>query len=157
LHRENRARHHVWPKSSKSSSRRKIVACACAAESPIGSAGGLLCIRRGGVFTLIVTHNFVDIAVIIVAGACEAWQFRRAALAILAGIGSAARRGIITKGGLYLEQLSGIDTIVLGQTGTLTLRFPVTGGAARSTTLRQRMTCSRPAAIAEQHSEHPPG
>jgi cation transport ATPase len=45
-------------------------------------------------------------------------------LAILAGIGNAARRGIIIKGGLYLEQLSQIDTVVLDKTGTLTLGVP---------------------------------
>ena len=49
-------------------------------------------------------------------------------MAILAGIGSAARRGIIIKGGLYLEKLADIDTIVLDKTGTLTIGVPeVTG------------------------------
>ena len=77
-------------------------------------------------------------------------------LAILAGIGSAARRGIIVKGGLYLEKLADIDTIVLDKTGTLTMGVPkVTGirpvdGAAQNEVLQN-------AAIAEQHSEHPIG
>ncbi|HEU0039414.1 MAG TPA: HAD-IC family P-type ATPase, partial [Verrucomicrobiae bacterium] len=76
-------------------------------------AAGLVYFAFGAAaFTLIVTRNFTStIAVIIVAGACGVAA--GTPLAILAGIGSAARRGIITKGGLYLEQLSRIDTIVL--------------------------------------------
>jgi P-type E1-E2 ATPase len=60
--------------------------------------------------------------VIIVAGACGVAA--GTPLAVLAGIGNAARRGIIIKGGLYLEQLSTIDTVVLDKTGTLTLGVP---------------------------------
>ena len=41
-------------------------------------------------------------------------------LAILGGIGRAARLGAIIKGGLYLETLGRIDTIVLDKTGTVT-------------------------------------
>jgi heavy metal translocating P-type ATPase len=107
------------------------------------------------VLTFIVTRNVVStIAVIIVAGACGVAA--GTPLAILAGIGSAARRGIIIKGGLYLEQLSRIDTVVLDKTGTLTLGVPkVTGivavnGASEEAILQF-------AAIAEQHSEHPLG
>ena len=107
------------------------------------------------VLTFIVTRNVVStIAVIIVAGACGVAA--GTPLAILAGIGSAARRGIIIKGGLYLEELRRIDTIVLDKTGTLTLGVPkVTGiisanGANENTVLEY-------AAIAEQHSEHPLG
>jgi cation transport ATPase len=77
-------------------------------------------------------------------------------LAILAGIGSAARHGIIVKGGLYLEKLADIDTIVFDKTGTLTMGIPeVTGirvvdGAAENEVFQN-------AAIAEQYSEHPLG
>src|SRR5262249_30629600 len=107
------------------------------------------------VLTLITTRNITStIAVIIVAGACGVAA--GTPLAILAGIGNAARRGIITKGGLYLEQLSGIDTVVLDKTGTLTLGIPevtavhVLDDATENDVLQT-------AAIAEQHSEHPLG
>jgi len=64
--------------------------------------------------------------VIIVAGACGVAA--GTPLAILAGIGSAARRGIIVKGRLYLEKLADIDTMVFDKTGTLTMGIPeVTG------------------------------
>ncbi len=107
------------------------------------------------VFTLIVTRNFTStIAVIIVAGACGVAA--GTPLAILAGIGSAARRGIITKGGLYLEQLSRIDTIVLDKTGTLTLGMPEVT-AVRAINDATENDVLQTAAIAEQHSEHPLG
>src|SRR5712691_8240161 len=107
------------------------------------------------VLTLIVTRNVTStIAVIIVAGACGVAA--GTPLAILAGIGSAARRGIITKGGLYLEQLSRIDTIVLDKTGTLTLGIPeVTAVRALDDVTENDVL--QTTAIAEQHSEHPLG
>jgi heavy metal translocating P-type ATPase len=105
--------------------------------------------------TFIVTRNLTStIAVIIVAGACGVAA--GTPLAILAGIGNAARRGIVIKGGLYLELLNGIDTVVLDKTGTLTLGVPrITSviplnGANEDAVLEI-------AAIAEQHSEHPLG
>jgi Cd2+/Zn2+-exporting ATPase/Cu+-exporting ATPase len=107
------------------------------------------------VLTFVVTRNLTaTIAVIIVAGACGVAA--GTPLAILAGIGSAARRGIVVKGGLYMEKLAGIDTIVLDKTGTITMGVPeVTGiraadGATEYDVLEN-------AAIAEQHSEHPLG
>src|SRR5256886_3272899 len=119
-------------------------------------AAGLVCFAFGAAaFTLIVTRNFTStIAVIIVAGACGVAA--GTPLASLAGIGSAARRGIITKGGLYLEQLSRIDTVVLDKTGTLTLGIPEVT-AVRGLDDATENEVLQTAAIAEQHSEHPLG
>src|SRR5437899_2873073 len=119
-------------------------------------AAGLVYFAFGAaLLTLIVTRNVTStIAVIIVAGACGVAA--GTPLAILAGIGSAARRGIITKGGLYLEQLSRIDTIVLDKTGTLTLGIPEVT-AVRGLYNATENEVLQTAAIAEQHSEHPLG
>ena len=119
-------------------------------------AAGLVYFAFGAaVLTLIVTRNITStIAVIIVAGACGVAA--GTPLAILAGIGSAARRGIITKGGLYLEQLSRIDTVVLDKTGTLTLGIPEVT-AVRGLDDATENDVLQTAAIAEQHSEHPLG
>jgi heavy metal translocating P-type ATPase len=119
-------------------------------------AAGLVYFALGAaILTFLVTRNLTaTIAVIIVAGACGVAA--GTPLAILAGIGSAARRGIIVKGGLYLEKLADIDTIVLDKTGTLTMGVPevtsirVADGATENEVLEN-------AAIAEQHSEHPIG
>jgi heavy metal translocating P-type ATPase len=62
------------------------------------------------------------ISVIVVAGACGIAA--GTPLAILGAIGRAARKGAIVKGGLYLEMLSTVDTVVLDKTGTLTLGTP---------------------------------
>jgi heavy metal translocating P-type ATPase len=119
-------------------------------------AAGLVYFAFGAaVLTFIVTRNLTStIAVIIVAGACGVAA--GTPLAILAGIGSAARRGIIVKGGLYLEKLAEIDTIVLDKTGTLTLGVPEVTGV-RGAAGKSEETVLQNAAIAEQHSEHPLG
>jgi heavy metal translocating P-type ATPase len=119
-------------------------------------AAGLVYFAFGAaVLTFIVTRNLTaTIAVIIVAGACGVAA--GTPLAILAGIGSAARRGIIVKGGLYLEKLAEIDTVVLDKTGTLTLGIPEVTGVNGATGVPEE-TVLQNAAIAEQHSEHPLG
>jgi len=107
------------------------------------------------VLTFLVTRDVTStIAVVIVAGACGVAA--GTPLAILAGIGSAARRGIIIKGGVHLEQLNQIDTVVLDKTGTLTLGVPqVTALVAANGVSEEDLL--QTAAIAEQHSEHPLG
>jgi heavy metal translocating P-type ATPase len=119
-------------------------------------AAGLVYFALGAaVLTFIVTRNLTaTIAVIIVAGACGVAA--GTPLAILAGIGSAARRGIIVKGGLYLERLAEIDTIILDKTGTLTLGVPEVTRVQGATGTPEE-TVLQNAAIGEQHSEHPLG
>jgi heavy metal translocating P-type ATPase len=119
------------------------------------AAGLVYFALAAAVLTFLVTRNLTaTIAVIIVAGACGVAA--GTPLAILAGIGSAARRGIIVKGGLYLEKLAELDIVILDKTGTLTMGVPevtgirVAGGATEREVLEN-------AAIAEQHSEHPIG
>lgn len=74
-------------------------------------------------------------------------------IAILAGIGQAARDGVIIKGGIHLEALSRINAIVLDKTGTLTygrqdISFIRTfWGAGEEAVVSF-------AAMAEKHSEH---
>ena len=89
---------------------------------------------------------------IVVAGACGIAA--GTPLAILGAIGRAAQKGAIIKGGLYLEVLSSVDTVVLDKTGTLTLGTPeifdvrVYDGADAKHVMRI-------AATAERFSEHP--
>ncbi len=73
--------------------------------------------------TFLITRDVrATISVVIVAGACGIAA--GTPLAILGAIGQAARRGAIVKGGLYLEILSQVDTVVLDKTGTLTYGDP---------------------------------
>src|ERR1700686_1869062 len=87
-------------------------------------AGYLVYFALGAaVLTFLLTHNLRStISVIIVAGACGIAA--GTPLALLGAIGRSAKAGVIVKGGLYLEQLAKIDTVVLDKTGTLTFGVP---------------------------------
>lgn len=105
------------------------------------------------VLTFLLTHNIRStISVIIVAGACGIAA--GTPLAILGGIGRAAHQGAIIKGGLYLEKLAEVDTVLLDKTGTLTFGAP----EVRDLHVAQEgfeAYLLRTAAIAESRSEHP--
>jgi Cd2+/Zn2+-exporting ATPase/Cu+-exporting ATPase len=103
--------------------------------------------------TFLVTRDVRStISVVIVAGACGIAA--GTPLAVLGGIGRAARQGAIIKGGLYLEALGTVDTIVLDKTGTLTLGNPeVTGVHPWADATPEGVV--RAAAVAETRSEHP--
>src|SRR6201997_392888 len=119
-------------------------------------AGYLVWFALGfAVLTFIITRNLIStISVIIVAGACGIAA--GTPLAILGGIGRAAREGAIIKGGLYLELLSSVDTVVFDKTGTLTFGNPeVTSILAADGHTEQEVLQS--ASVAEQRSEHPLG
>ncbi len=104
-------------------------------------------------FTFFVTHDIRStISVVIVAGACGVAA--GTPLAIVGTIGQAARQGAIIKGGLYLESLGKIDTVVLDKTGTLTFGNPrVTQVIAMPGVSEENII--QTAAIAERFSEHP--
>ncbi|MGH8199559.1 MAG: heavy metal translocating P-type ATPase, partial [Steroidobacteraceae bacterium] len=107
------------------------------------------------VLTYLLTHNITStISVIIVAGACGIAA--GTPLAILGAIGRAARSGAIVKGGLYLEQLGRVDTVVLDKTGTLTFGQPEIR-ALRPGKDVAPMALLDAAAAAEVRSEHPLG
>ena len=119
-------------------------------------AGYLVYFALGAaLLTYLITHDIRStISVIIVAGACGIAA--GTPLAILGAIGRAARGGAIVKGGLYLEQLGRVDTVVLDKTGTLTFGrpeiralHPVAGAEPRA--------LLETAAAAELRSEHPLG
>ena len=117
-------------------------------------AGYLVWFALGcAVLTFIITRNLTStISVIIVAGACGIAA--GTPLAILGGIGRSAREGAIIKGGLYLELLSSVDTVVFDKTGTLTFGTPeVTSILAADGHTDQEVL--EIASIAEQRSEHP--
>ena len=94
------------------------------------------------------------ISVVIVAGACGIAA--GTPLAILGAIGRAARLGAIIKGGLYLEILGRVDTIVLDKTGTLTYGRPEVQQVVAAETATAEAVLDA-AASAELRSEHPLG
>jgi Cd2+/Zn2+-exporting ATPase/Cu+-exporting ATPase len=105
--------------------------------------------------TYLITRDMRStISVVIVAGACGIAA--GTPLAILGAIGRAARLGAIIKGGLYLEILGRVDTVVLDKTGTLTYGRPEVQQivAAEDATSEAVLDA---AASAELRSEHPLG
>ena len=119
-------------------------------------AGYLVYFALGAaVLTYLITRDiYSTISVIIVAGACGIAA--GTPLAILGGIGRSARLGAIVKGGMHLETLGRVNTVVLDKTGTLTFGRPevqhvVPVAAATDGELLDA------AATAELRSEHPLG
>lgn len=74
--------------------------------------------------------------------------------AVLAGIAQAARRGVLIKGGAYLEELGALKALAMDKTGTITIGKPEvtdivpTSGASDEQLLRV-------AAAVERRSQHP--
>jgi len=99
-----------------------------------------------------ITRN-VLLALTLLVIACPGALVIATPISIVAGIGNAARKGVLVKGGEYLEMLGSIDVVVLDKTGTLTEGEPrvveVKGfGAGRDAVLTL-------AAALERYSEHP--
>jgi P-type Cu+ transporter len=105
--------------------------------------------------TFIATRDVRStISVVIVAGACGIAA--GTPLAILGGIGRAARLGAIVKGGLFLEILGRVNTVVLDKTGTLTFGRPEVQALVPTAGV-QEIELLEAAAAAELRSEHPLG
>src|SRR5699024_8400921 len=103
--------------------------------------------------TFIFTRDpYATIAVIIVAGACGIAA--GTPLALLGAIGRCARIGAIVKGGVYLESLSRIDTVVFDKTGTLTYGHPQVRAVHPVDGVSETAVIEA-AALAERRSEHP--
>ena len=77
-------------------------------------------------------------------------------VAVLAGTGSAARKGILIKGGDILERMHTVDTVVLDKTGTITTgKMSVVDVIAATSAIRSPQSeILQCAASAEQGSEH---
>ena len=102
--------------------------------------------------TFLITHDIRStISVVIVAGACGIAA--GTPLAILGAIGRSARLGAIIRGGLHLETLGRVDTVVLDKTGTLTFGRPEVQVVKPAEGVTTEMLIDA-AAAAESRSEH---
>jgi Zn2+/Cd2+-exporting ATPase len=116
----------------------------------------------------LVTGNLVLALTLLVIG-CPGALVISTPVSIVAGIGRAARRGILIKGGEYLENAGKLTAIALDKTGTLTEGKPavtdvvallaapayVAARAVPAPVADERQELLRWAAIAEKGSEHP--
>jgi Cd2+/Zn2+-exporting ATPase/Cu+-exporting ATPase len=103
--------------------------------------------------TFLVRHNLLaTVAVLVVACSCS---FALATpIAMLASVGAGARRGILIKGGKYLESLARADVLLVDKTGTLTLGRPQVVDVLALNGVPDREVMAL-AASAERYSEHP--
>ena len=105
------------------------------------------------VLTFLLTRNITStLSVIVVAGACGVAA--GTPLAIVAIMGKAAKKGVIIKGGAYVEEMSRIDTVVIDKTGTLTFGEPIVTDIIGFDGYAQQKVIEY-AAVAERRSNHP--
>jgi Cd2+/Zn2+-exporting ATPase len=102
--------------------------------------------------TFLITRNPI-IALTLLVIACPGALVIATPVSIVAGIGNAARHGVLIKGGEHLEKIGRIQTLVLDKTGTLTAGRPeLVGLWARAGDESELL---RLAGAVEKLSEHP--
>ncbi|MBE6989290.1 MAG: cation-translocating P-type ATPase [Ruminococcaceae bacterium] len=107
-------------------------------------------------FTWIVTGEFMR-AVTVLVVFCPCAFVLATPTAVLAGIGNAAKYGMIVRSGDALERLSKTKIIAFDKTGTLTYGKPRVTSAVSVSGLFSDADIMRMAAQAEERSEHPLG
>jgi Cd2+/Zn2+-exporting ATPase/Cu+-exporting ATPase len=105
------------------------------------------------VLTFVLRRDPLATAAVLVV-ACSCSIALATPIAMLASIGAAAKRGLLIKGGKYLETLARADVVLLDKTGTLTLGKPQLTDIVPLNGLSETEILSL-AASAERYSEHP--
>ena len=103
--------------------------------------------------TFLISRNPLSTAAVLLV-ACSCSFALATPVAMLASVGASAKRGLLIKGGKYLELLARADVLLVDKTGTLTLGQPrVTDVIALNGLSRTEILTL--AASAERYSEHP--
>ena len=118
------------------------------------SAFFLPCVLTLAGLTLLISHH-LEAAIAVLVAACPCAVGLATPLSVVAAVGAGARHGLLIKGGLTLEQLAKVDTLVVDKTGTLT-----TGRAQVTELVRFDEQWSEEellawAAVLEQTASHP--
>ena len=103
--------------------------------------------------TFLISRNPLSTAAVLVV-ACSCSIALATPVAMLASIGASAKRGLLIKGGKYLEMLARADVVFVDKTGTLTLGKPQITDVVPLNGLSTSDILSL-AASAERYSEHP--
>jgi Cu+-exporting ATPase len=118
------------------------------------------------VLTLVIRRDPMATAAVLVV-ACSCAFALATPIAILASVGAGAKKGILIKGGKYLEIIPDIDTLLIDKTGTLTLGKPyltdiiplavAAGSHSIQVDLSEdaQLNLLTQAASSERYSEHP--
>ncbi|MEO7839250.1 MAG: cation-translocating P-type ATPase [Anaerolineales bacterium] len=103
--------------------------------------------------TFLISRNPLSTAAVLLV-ACSCSIALATPVAMLASIGGGAKRGLLIKGGKYLETLARADVVLVDKTGTLTLGQPQITDVIPLNGLPASEVLSL-AASAERYSEHP--
>ena len=115
------------------------------------------------ILTYALTRN-IELALTLLVVACPGALVISTPISVIAGIGQAARQGILIKGGEYLETAARIRAVAFDKTGTLTVGRPAVTSVVPLTALQpmpgtgqddRAQQLLRWAAVAEGGSEHP--
>lgn len=102
--------------------------------------------------TFLFTRNPLSTAAVLLV-ACSCTIALATPIAMLATIGSNAKRGVLIKGGKYLEILARADVLLIDKTGTLTLGKPIITDIMSLNGMDEHTLLSY-AASADRYSEH---
>ncbi|MDP1778648.1 MAG: HAD-IC family P-type ATPase, partial [Anaerolineales bacterium] len=103
--------------------------------------------------TFLFSRNPLATAAVLLV-ACSCTIALATPIAMLATIGANAKRGVLIKGGKYLETLSRADVLLIDKTGTLTLGKPIVTDIISLNGMDENSLLSA-AASADRYSEHP--
>jgi P-type Cu+ transporter len=103
--------------------------------------------------TFLISRNPLATAAVLVV-ACSCSIALATPIAMLASIGASAKRGLLIKGGKYLETLARADVVLVDKTGTLTLGQPQITDVIPLNGLSKNEILAL-AATTERYSEHP--
>jgi len=103
--------------------------------------------------TFLISRNPLSTAAVLLV-ACSCSFALATPVAMLASVGASAKRGLLIKGGKYLELLARADVLLVDKTGTLTLGQPHVTDVVPLNGL-SRLEILTLAASAERYSEHP--
>lgn len=103
--------------------------------------------------TFLISRNPLSTAAVLVV-ACSCAFALATPMAMLASVGAGAKRGLLIKGGKYLESLARSDVLLIDKTGTLTLGQPEITNIVPLNGYSPAEVLSL-AASAERYSEHP--
>ena len=106
-----------------------------------------------GLLTWIITGDIIR-AVTVLIIACPCALVLATPTAVVASVGNAARRGALIKGGITVEKLARVTTLVFDKTGTLTLGKPRVAAVQSFSGYNNQAVLNLAAAI-EQSSRHP--
>jgi cation-transporting P-type ATPase C len=131
-----------------------------ATRAPIMDQGDVLSARltRLGIIlsvgTLIVTQSIYRVLTVLLIMSCPCATVLAASTAVSAAIANAARKNILVKGGLYLEEVGKPD-VICDKTGTVTCSQPEVESIVIHNKKISEHEVIGAAASAELHSHHP--